>query len=442
MAAAASIAPGVWESELDALMSRVARRFGRVEPRRTATRMVAGLVSELPTKNCWSLAEHAGDRTPEAMQHLLSRARWDHDGVLADARDYAVQTLGGRNALFVLDETGDLKKGIHTVGVQRQYTGTAGRIENSQVAVFLSYGTDLGHTLVDAELYLPKSWTEDQDRCRAAGVPGDVEFATKPALAWNMIARSLDAGVRVPWVAGDEVYGADPDLRGNLENRGIGYVLAVAANREVTTAAGRVRADALVAALPKRAWQRLSAGNGVKGRRYYDWAWIGIAADTDDAAPGRRWLLARRNRSTGELAYYRCYSTKPVPLTTLVRTAGRRWSIEENFQTAKTLVGLDEHQVRTWTSWRRWTCLCLLALAFLTALAVAAHVEQPPAGLIPLTRNEIRRLLVAFVIRPVANITHRLNWSNWRRRHQHRARASHYRQRGTTPPDHELPLEY
>jgi SRSO17 transposase len=384
--------------------------------------MVTGLASELPMKNCWSLAEYAGDRSPDAMQHLLARAHWDHDGVLADVRGYAIETLGTRDAIGVLDETGDLKKGTHTVGVQRQYTGTAGRIENAQVAVFLSYGTDRGHTLVDAELYLPKSWTSDPDRCTAAGVPGDAGFATKPALARRMLTRVLDAGLQLPWVAGDEVYGADPQLRTELESRGVGYVLAIACNRAVTTTGlRRARADELIAAVPKRAWRRLSAGDGAKGRRYYDWARVAITTDTTGpAAPGRRWLLARRNRSTGETAYYLCFSTKSVPWTALVRVAGRRWSIEENFQAAKTLVGLDQHQVRTWTSWRRWTTLCLLALALLTALAVAAdHPDHTIDGLIALTRNEIRRLLATAS-------PHRTHWSIWRRRHQYRARTSHY----------------
>jgi len=410
------------------VFARIGGGFARVETRRTAARMVTGLVSsQLPTKNCWSLAEYAGDKSPDAMQHLLAQACWDHDGALTGVRDYAVEQLGDRDAIGVLDETGDLKKGTHTVGVQRQYTGTAGRIENSQVAVFLSYGTDRGHTLIDTELYLPMSWTGDPDRCAAAGVPADVGFATKPALATRMITRALDAGLRLPWVAGDEVYGADPGLRRELESRGVGYVLAIACNREVTTPGlRRARVDELVAELPGHTWRRLSAGDGAKGRRYYDWARIPITTATTDApaAPGHRWLLARRNRRTGELAYYLCFSTKSVPWTTLVAVAGRRWSIEENFQASKTLVGLDQHQVRTWTSWRRWTILCLLALALLTALAVAAaHPDRAIDGLITLTRNEIRRLLA---ITPVHDTTHSTHWSLWRRRHQYRSRTSHY----------------
>ena len=427
VAASVSIAGQGWDTELDEVFGRIGGVFARVESRRTARRMVGGLVALLPTKNCWSLAEHVGDRSPDAMQHLLARARWDHDEALTEVRDYAVQQLGACDGIGVLDETGDVKKGGHTVGVQRQYTGTAGRIENSQVAVFLSYGTDRGHTLIDTQLYLPKSWTDDPDRCAAAGVPDDVVFATKPALATRMITHALDAGLSMPWVAGDEVYGADPHLRRELESRGVGYVLAIACNKNVTTTGlRRARADELVAELPKRAWRRHSAGDGAKGLRYYDWARIAITTDTNDppAAPGRRWLLARRNRKTKEIAYYLCFSTKSVPWATLVRIAGRRWTIEENFQAGKTLVGLDQHQVRSWTSWRRWTILCILALALLTVLAVAAaHPDQTIDGLIDMTRNEIRRLLTPDTTHGTRHQTH---WSLWRRRHQYRARASHY----------------
>jgi SRSO17 transposase len=214
--------------------------------------MLRGLASELPAKNCWTLAEAVGDRTPGVMQHFLAAVVWDEDAVREDLRAYVVAHLGGTDPILVVDESGDLKKGTATVGVQRQYTGTAGRIENSQVAVYLGYATEAGHAFIDSELYLPKSWTGDRDRCRAAGVPEDVEFATKPALATAMITRALDAGVAVGWVTGDEVYGADPGLRGELETRGTGYVLAIARDRRVRTATGRYRADELAARVPRR----------------------------------------------------------------------------------------------------------------------------------------------------------------------------------------------
>jgi SRSO17 transposase len=324
----AEVDPVRWREKFDALMARVAKRFKRVELRRRARAFVEGLLADLPRKNCWTIAEHAGDATPDGMQNLLSRAKWDADAVRDDVRDAAVQCLGEVEAMLVVDETGDIKKGVCSVGVQRQYTGTAGRIENSQVGVFLTYSTKAGHTLIDRELYLPRSWTNAQNRCAAAGVPEDTAFATKPALASRMILRALDAGVPARWVAADEVYGGNPTLRSELEQRQVGYVLAVACDHRVTTATGTYRADELVARLPKRAWQRLSAGKGAKGHRFYDWAWINLTSSDVEPA-GHRWLLIRRNRRTGELAFYRCYAPMRTPLATLVRVAGRRWTVEE-----------------------------------------------------------------------------------------------------------------
>ncbi|MFJ9367812.1 IS701 family transposase [Nocardia sp. NPDC101769] len=396
--------------------------------------MLAAMMSELPSKNCWTLAEHAGDRSPDAMQHLLASAVVDEDGLRDDLRGFVVEHLGDTDATLVVDETGDLKKGVHTVGVQRQYTGTAGRIENSQVAVYLTYATTVGHAFLDRALYLPKSWTTDPDRCRQAGVPAQARFATKPALAKRLIIGALDAGVPASWVTGDEVYGGDPKLRAALESRDTGYVFAVACDHRVTTATGRVRADVLAKGLPKGAWQPLWAGDGAKGSRVYDWAWIEIDADDDDAVPGHRWLVVRRNQRTGELAYYRCWNTELVALARLVKVAGRRWSTEENFQTAKTLTGLDQHQVRSWRSWHRWTLLSMLAHAFLTVLAIAHHADTSPADLIALTRNEIRHLFTTLVLTPACTVGHRMRWSHWRRRHQYRARRSHYQRRSRLTP--------
>jgi SRSO17 transposase len=414
----------------DELMGKVAARFPRVESRRRARSFVLGLLADLSRKNCWSIAEHAGDPSPGGMQHLLGRARWDADGVRDDLRDYVIGRLGDPGAVLVVDETGDVKKGRCTAGVQRQYTGTAGRIENAQVAVYLTYAAPGGHALIDRELYLPRSWTGDPARCRAAGIPDGTPFATKPKLARRMIARALDAGVAAAWVAGDEVYGADPGLRADLQARGVGYVLAVARACQVNAGAGARRADALAARLPRPAWHRYSAGQGAKGHRYYDWAFAGI----EPGLPGHHWLLIRRNRSTGDLAFYRCYSPRRVPLAVLVQVAGQRWTTEENFQAGKGLAGLDEHQVRRWTSWYRWATLAMLAAAFLTIAAAAEHASGPaPDGQIPLTRNEIARLLAALVIQPNRSPRHRLHWSAWRRRHQHRARTCHYQRQSREP---------
>ncbi len=412
-------------------MLRIGARFRRVEPRRRARAFVLGLLAGLPRANCWSIAEHAGDATPSGMQHLLSRAAWDADGVRDDLRRYVVEHLGDPDGMLVVDETGDVKKGTATAGVQRQYTGTAGRVENAQVAVYLTYAGPAGHALIDRELYLPDSWISDPERCAAAGIPDGTEFATKPELALRMITRALDAGTPAGWVAGDEVYGADPRLRAGIEERGVSYVLAVAKSHPVATTAGALRVDALAAKLPPRAWQRLSAGPGAKGHRWYDWAWVSV----DPGLPGHRWLLIRRHRRTRELAYYRCYSPRHVPLTALVQVAGQRWAVEEDFQAGKGLAGLDEHQVRRWTSWYRWVTLAMLACALLSVAALTERTQRPaPAGMIPLTRNEIAHLTATVIIQPAADIPYRLRWSAWRRRHQHTARTCHYRRQAAKDP--------
>ncbi|MEU5382040.1 IS701 family transposase, partial [Streptomyces sp. NPDC005968] len=214
-----------------------------------------------------------------------------------------------------------------------------------------------------------------------------------------------------------------------LEERGIGYVLAVACSAEVPTGAGMFRADALARKVPQRAWQKLSAGHGAKGQRFYDWAVIDLA----EAAPGRHQLLIRRNRTTGELAYYRCHSITPASLVTLVKVAGSRWRVEETFQTEKELAGMDEHQVRRYPSWARWVTLAMLAHAFLAVVRADEHTRRPtPDDLIPLTCNEICRLFIALVVRPVRDTAHQFAWSDWRRRHQARSRTSHYRRQAAS----------
>jgi SRSO17 transposase len=335
----------------------------------------------------------------------------------------------------VVDETGDLKKGTATVGVQRQYTGTAGRVENAQVAVLLVDASAAGHAVIDRELYLPRGWTRDPERLRAAGVPAQVGFATKPALATAMITRALDAGVPAAWVTGDEVYGADPKLRACLEASGIGYVLAVACDHPVRAAGDTWRADALLRRVPARAWQCISAGQGAKGHRYYDWAFVQLDPGARDPSdPGQRWLLVRRNRKTGELAFYHCWMPRPVPLAVLVTVAGRRWTVEERIQTSKGLCGLDQHQVRRWRSWYRWMTLAMLAHAFLVVAALTDNTHHPPPPeLISLTCNELQHLFAALLARPAADPAHRLRWSLWRRRQQARARTCHYRRQANRP---------
>ena len=295
VAAAHSVNPDRWQTEFSAVLDRIAPRFARYEPLRHAGELMAGMVSGLDRKNCWTIAEHRGAASPDGLQHLLARASWDAEAVRDDLRDYVVEAFGDRGAILVVDETGDVKKGTHSVGVQRQYSGTAGRIENSQVAVYLTYAAPRGHALIDRALYLPRSWADDDDRCADAGIPEDKrDFATKPALAITLIDRAVAAQVPAAWVAGDEVYGADPRLRAAIRGHGLGYVLAVAANRRVPTDAGPIRVDALPALIPTHAWQRQSAGTGAHGPRLYSWAWFGLRAE-DDTDTGVHHLLIRRN---------------------------------------------------------------------------------------------------------------------------------------------------
>jgi SRSO17 transposase len=309
-------------------------------------------------------------------------------------------------------------------------------VENAQVGVFLAYASRHGHTLIDRRVYLPVAWTDDRDRCQAAGVPDEVGFATRGELAADMITAAVDAGVPAGWVAADEVYGTSSVFRTQLRGRRLGYVLAVSRSHLVPLDGGKVkiRADRVAAELPASAWQRRSAGAGSKGPRWYDWAWLtDVTTDADPDDDGHHSLLIRKNTTTGELAFYRCWSPRPASPAQLVRVAGIRWTVEEGFQAAKGQVGLDQHQVRRWDSWHRFTTLALAALAVLAICAAdAADTGDPPDDrLIPLTVNEIRRLINLFLIRPVRDLAHRLRWSHRRRRHQARARRSHYTRRLT-----------
>jgi SRSO17 transposase len=435
MAAGLSVDLDRWRQEFGELMLRVGGRFARVEPRLRMAAFVRGLLAGLPRVNCWSIAEHAGEAGPRGMQRLLSAAVWDEAGVRDDLRGYVLEHFAGPGAVLIVDETGDLKRGTGTVGVQRQYTGTAGRTENAQVAVYLAYAAAAGSAFIDRALYLPRSWTDDPDRCRAAGVPPEVVFATKPALARQMITRALDAGTPAAWVTADEVYGQDPALRAELARRGLGYVLAIPNRHLIITGTGARPATELARQLPARAWQQMSAGPGAKGPRWYDWALIEATDPAVTNGGGPHWLLIRRSLADGEYAFYRACAPGPVPLAQLVKVAGSRWKIEDGFAGGKELAALDEHQVRGWASWHRWTILALLAHAFLAVLAATQAGDANPDDdqLIPLTCNEIRRLFTGLCQQLPAPQFH-LHWSRWRRRHQYTARACHYRQRALKLP--------
>ena len=367
-----------WIAGLDDLFALVAGRFFRVEPRLRARAYVRGLLAPLAAKNGWTLAEAAGDATPDGMQRLLNRAAWDADGVRDDVRAYVARHLGAADGVLVVDETGFLKKGTKSAGVQRQYSGTAGRVENCQLGVFCAYASSKGRALIDRELYLPKSWIADRDRCRQAAVPDDAEFATKTDLARVMLGRALDAGVPAAWVTADEAYGQDGKFRAFLEQRRIGYVVAVPCDQAVAGSAGTSRADVLAAHAPAGAWKRRSCGNGAKGPRIFDWAVASLPGDQDGARPGwTRYLLVRRSltrnaRGELELAYYLCCAPAGTTDEDLIRVAGSRWAVEECFQTAKTETGLDQYQVRRYDAWYRHITLAMLAHTYLAVTAVIA----------------------------------------------------------------------
>jgi SRSO17 transposase len=365
-----------WAVGLERLHERIAGRFRRAEPRRRALAYLRGLLSPVDRKNGWQVAEP----TPDGMQRLLASAEWDADRVRDDLQAYVVERLGDPEAVLVLDETGFLKKGDKSVGVQRQYSGTAGRIENCQIGVFLGYASRHGFACLDRELYLPRAWANDWARRAEAGVPDTVAFQTKGQLARRMLERADAAGIPHAWVTGDENYGSDGALRGWLEEGHRPYVLAVRANEYLwvwdNEAAPQQRTVAAIAAsLPEQAWVRLSAGDGAKGPRLYDWALVPRRPGSTSA--WQIWLLVRRSLSDPtEVAYYFVYGPSGTPLETIVRVAGWRWTIEEGFEQAKGEVGLDHYEVRRWAGWYRHITLALLAHAYLVVTRARAAAQE------------------------------------------------------------------
>ena len=386
---------GAWVAGLNDLFALVAGRFPRVEPRLRARAYVRGLLAPLASKNGWTLAEAAGNATPDGMQRLLNRAAWDADGVRDDVRGYVVRYLGDAGGVLVVDETGFVKKGTKSAGVQRQYSGTAGRVENCQLGVFLAYASPQGRALVDRELYLPKSWTEDRDRCREAGVPDGVPFASKTELARAMLGRALDAGMPAAWVTADEAYGKEGSFRGWLEQRRTGYVVAVPKSQAVAGDAGKSRADILTAHTPGQAWKRRSRGNGSKGPRVYDWAAATLPEDGTEPPGWSRFLLVRRSLTPDskgelELAYYLCAGPAGTGDEELIRVAGARWAAGECFQSAKNETGLDHYQVRRYDAWYRHATLAILAHAYLAVTAANAPKALAAAS----SRSRSRRSAV------------------------------------------------
>ena len=381
-----------WSCGLDGVLDRLGPRFGRTEPRRRAAAYLQGLLAPVERKNGWQLAEAVGDRTPDGVQDFLSRVRWDADAVRDDLRAYVAEYLGDPGAVLVVDETGFVKKGTKSAGVQRQYTGTAGRIENSQVGVFLGYAGRHGRALIDRALYLPEGWAGDMERRKEAHVPEDVAFATKPKLALAMLQRARSAGVPCAWVAADSVYGAAYKVRRWIEDQALGYVLAVTGAQRFGL--GRVADRAGL--IPADDWQRLSAGEGAKGPRLYDWAYV---ASGGDAALGfRRGLLVRRSiADPADITFYLTHAPEGAALAELVRVAGARWTIESLFEQAKGEVGLDQYEVRSWVGWHRHITLSMFALAFLAVVRKGAVGGCGPGGLggRPVARHGARGQAIA-----------------------------------------------
>jgi SRSO17 transposase len=336
--------------------------------------------------------------------------------------------------VLIIDETGDGKSSADAVGAARQYSGSVGGVALCQVMVTLTYATSLGHALLGRALYLPDARAADEEHRELAGIPDEVMFETKPQLAGSLLGHACELGIEAAMVAGDEVYGGR-DLRRLIRGLGLGYVLAVRSNHTVTLTSGKAMTAAGAAAtVPARAWQRMPTGAGTKGTRGYDWAMIEVTGDDapDDQDEGHSALLIRRHRYSKVLSFYRCRAPQPVPLKRLIFVAVARWRIEEDHQQAKQTSGLDKGQVTCWTSWHRWTALCLLAYIVLTvAVALERHQDagnSAAAAMIAITVPELLRLLRGTVIPPPRqDREHVLHWSDWRRRHQHRAQQAHRR---------------
>jgi len=366
-----------WAVDFEKLWEVVGSRFFRHDLRSRAKGYVHGLLGRMERKNGWQMAEYLGNATPHPVQRLLDRAVWNADDVRDEIIRYARSHLlaTDEGGVLIVDETGFLKKGDKSAGVQRQYSGTAGRIENCQIGVFLALAGSGGRALLDRELYLPKSWCEDSTRCEAAHVPAEVKFATKQRLAQKMLAHALESGLSPDWVLADEVYGSDSKFRRFLEERCQPYVLAVSSQQRLWIGLRQRRVDAIARELTPENWFRASAGDGMKGPRLYDWAAgkFGVPAEGGLV----RWLLMRRNtEKPEELAYYLCLTPVESTLEDLVKAAGQRWNIECCFGAAKQETGLDEYEVRSWHGWYRHITLSMLALVFLSVVRAKASGGQ------------------------------------------------------------------
>jgi SRSO17 transposase len=362
----------IWDSELDDLLARIRPLFYRTESKKHAAQYLRGLLSPLGRKNGWTIAEHVGEPSPVALQRFLHLSPWDADALLAVNREYAMEHLADPDAIVVADPTGFAKKGVKSVGVQRQYSGTLGRIDNCQIATFLAYVTPARErVLLDRRLYMPeKTWMADSLRRAEAGVPAELDFQTRPDQVQEMIEATRRAGVRFGWFTADEEFGQHPGLCAYLEKTRIPYVMGVPKNTQFTDSAGHTDQIAVFATrMRPNDWQRRACGIGAKGPRVYDWVLI------DAADPDHQYMI-RRSLNDGELAFYHCYNPHHAGFSELVGVAGARWPIEECFGASKNEAGLDNYQVRTWDAWHRHITMSMLAHTF---LAITAHKTKKRA---------------------------------------------------------------
>ena len=376
----------LWASSLHEVKERMRPLFTQDRVAASANAFLDGLLGPERRKTGWARAEAAGDEGPWRQQAILGRACWEADELRDLVRDYALETLADPDAVLVFDETGFLKQGKASCGVARQYTGSAGKVTNCQIGVFAAYASRHGHGFIDRALYLPKPWASDPARRSATHVPEEIGFATKPQLASRMIRRAIEAGVPFAWVAGDSVYGIGA-LEMDLRKAGKGYVLGVASNHQFSSWLGKPAvsgtAEEIMQTLDALAWQRLSAGEGTKGSRLYDWAYLELAdleaSDYDSGQSGlwTRGLLIRRNIADGECAYFTTWCPAGTGIETLVAVEGQRWSIEDGFETSKNELGLDHNETRSWHGWHRHVSLVMLAFAMLATIRHHAN-RQPP----------------------------------------------------------------
>jgi SRSO17 transposase len=433
---------GKWRLSLDQLHDRIAPRFARPEPRHRAQLYLQAVLSEIPRKNCWQIAEQTKQAQPYGMQRLLSSAVWDCDGVRDDIRAYVLEQLGTTDAVGILDESGFPKRGKKSAGVKKQHCGTTGRVENCQVGVFLSYACARGHAIIDRDLYLPEDWLDDRERCREAGIADTVQFYPKWELALHMLQRAREAGLIFQWVVADTVYGQAVELRIWLEKYGIAFVLGIPCDEPVCvqTQTGYLLAQAqeiVAIALKEEDWHRLSMSEGTKGPRLFDWA--RLPAVHRGVVDECHWLLVRRCLDDpDELAYYLVFAPPATSLQEMVWAIGKRWHIEEDLKATKAL-GLDQYEVRSYVGWYRHSTLVLLAYAFLVAIRVHDKSHLPvdvspgqadcPQPLLPLTTSEIRHLMARLFFPLPSHATRIRAWSAWRRHHQYWASQYHTRAR-------------